>query len=172
MATSRLHVRPWRAEDVARAYDLYSRWEVARWLGASPRALGHRDEAVAMLERWAGRNADEARGGIWAVEVAETGVVAGTVLLLPLPDGDGDYEIGWHFHPDSWGRGYATEAAAAVLDRARTAGLSHVLAVTRPDNTPSMAVCRRLGMEHLGLTDRYYGTGLQLFRARLSPEPS
>jgi RimJ/RimL family protein N-acetyltransferase len=39
-----------------------------------------------------------------------------------------------------------------------------VLAVVKPDNHPSQAVCRRLGMHHVGRTDRYYGVPLEVFR--------
>jgi RimJ/RimL family protein N-acetyltransferase len=42
--------------------------------------------------------------------------------------------------------------------------LDQVLAVVKPDNHQSQAVCRRLGMEHVGLTDRYYGMPLELLR--------
>ena len=44
-------------------------------------------------------------------------VAAGTVLLKPVltPDARGEIEIGWHLHPDRWGHGLATEAAAAIL---------------------------------------------------------
>jgi RimJ/RimL family protein N-acetyltransferase len=41
-----------------------------------------------------------------------------------------------------------------------------VYAVVRPDNTKSLAVCRRLGMEALGRTAKYYETELELFSAR------
>jgi RimJ/RimL family protein N-acetyltransferase len=44
--------------------------------------------------------------------------------------------------------------------------VDEVLAVVRPDNDRSLAVCRRLGMEHLGRTTRYYGLELELFRVR------
>jgi RimJ/RimL family protein N-acetyltransferase len=42
--TERLDVRPWTADpaDVDRVFDIYSRWEVARWLGAEPRPLADR----------------------------------------------------------------------------------------------------------------------------------
>jgi RimJ/RimL family protein N-acetyltransferase len=87
-----------------------------------------------------------------------------------VPDGGGAIEVGWHLHPDSWGHGFATEAARAVLDRAFADGLDEAIAVVRPGNAPSVAVCLRLGMEPLGTTDRYYGTELELFRLR-SPHP-
>lgn len=162
--TERLVLRPWRPADRDRAYDLYSRWEVARWLGAQPRVLASPEEADSLLERFAARCTPDGRYGIWAVEVRETGAVAGSVLLVPIPDGDGEIEVGWHFHPDSWGNGWATEAARAVLAGAFAAGLPEVHAVVRPDNAPSIAVCRRLGMTPLGRTTRWYGTELEAFR--------
>jgi RimJ/RimL family protein N-acetyltransferase len=88
----------------------------------------------------------------------------GTVILVRLPDGDGELEVGWHLHPDAWGHGYATEAARAVLTRAFRRGVGEVFAVVRPDNAASLSVCRRLGMAGLGRTDRYYDSELELFR--------
>ena len=86
------------------------------------------------------------------------------MLLKPLPNGVGEVEVGWHLHPDSWGRGYATEAARAVVDRAFDDGLLEVYAVVRPGNEPSLAVCRRLGMQPLGRTTRWYHRELEAFR--------
>jgi RimJ/RimL family protein N-acetyltransferase len=43
------------------------------------------------------------------------------------------------------------------------APLDRVIALVDPDNARSLAVCRRLGMAHLGRTDRYYGLLLELF---------
>ena len=86
--------------------------------------------------------------------------------MVPLPDGDGEYEVGWHFHPDSWGQGLATESARAALAWAFSHGLSEVFAVVRPDNDKSLAVCRRLPMDALGPTSKYYGSELELFVAR------
>ena len=162
--TERTAVRPWRDDEVERVFDTYSRWEVARWLGATPRALESPDQAAAMLGRWAERNAGLDLGGIWAVERKTDGVVAGTVLLVPLPGGDGEYEVGWHLHPDSWGQGLATEAARGAVALGFAGGLDEVFAVVRPDNTASLAVCRRLGMDDLGRTERYYGAELALYR--------
>jgi RimJ/RimL family protein N-acetyltransferase len=124
------------------------------------------DQARSTIERWAALNGQGPIAGRWAVERRSDGVVAGTVILVPLPDGDGEFEVGWHFHPDSWGQGLATEAADAALSWAWQHGLGEVYAVVRPDNTKSLAVCRRLGMEALGRTSKYYETELELFSAR------
>ncbi len=161
--TDRCRMRNWKATDAERMLDIYSQWKVARWLGAEPRAMETLDEAHRLIERWAERSGD-GFSGLWAVERKTDGVVAGTVLLVPLPDGDGEFEVGWHFHPDSWGQGLASESARAALDWGAGHGLDEVFAVVRPDNAASIAVCHRLGMEPLGLTTKYYKAELELFR--------
>jgi RimJ/RimL family protein N-acetyltransferase len=40
--TERLIVRPWNQSDADRHFDIYSRWEVARWLGSVPTPLENR----------------------------------------------------------------------------------------------------------------------------------
>lgn len=59
----------------------------------------------------------------------------------------GEIEIGWRLGRAHWGRGYATTAALATLERVRAAGVSHLVAMVRADNERSIAVTRRLGME-------------------------
>lgn len=51
-----------------------------------------------------------------------------------------------------------------MLAYAFSAGLDAVHAVTHPDNVASHRLCRRLGMTHLGRTDRYYDMTCELFR--------
>ena len=71
--------------------------------------------------------------------------LAGTVGLRPLDDTG--LEIFYSLAPGSWGRGYATEAARAVLAYALgTLGLPEVLAEVDEGNTASVAVVERLGM--------------------------
>jgi RimJ/RimL family protein N-acetyltransferase len=171
-ATERLVVRPWNITEADAFLDIYRRWEVARWLGASPQALESLDEAEARVTRWAELNRDAEVEGRWAVQRREDGRVVGTVLLVALPGGDGEHEVGWHLHPDAWGHGYATESARGAVAWAFEHGLDEVRAVVRPGNDASVAVCRRLGMEPLGPTSRYYGTELELFRLRRGPDAS
>ncbi|GAA1629205.1 GNAT family N-acetyltransferase [Kribbella alba] len=166
--TDRLVVRDWADSDGDRVFDIYRRWEVSRWLGADPKVMTDRDSASRVIERWNERNQDPLYG-VWAVEEKSSGTVAGTVLLVPLPEpsdsteGKGEVEVGWHFHPDAWGRGLATESARAAIAHGFKAGLGEIYAVVRPDNTASLAVCQRLGMRSLGRTTRWYGAELESF---------
>jgi RimJ/RimL family protein N-acetyltransferase len=166
VCTARLRLRPWTTcrDDLARLTDLYSRVEVTRWLGGTPSVT-----PVELVARWAAVHAADERFGVWAVEVDGGARPAGTVLLKPLPGGVGEVEVGWHLHPDSWGHGYATEAARAVIDRGFAAGLPEVYAVVRPGNTASVAVCSRLGMTLLGRMCRWYGVELDAFRLVAPP---
>jgi RimJ/RimL family protein N-acetyltransferase len=159
-------VRPWHLADAERFLDTYRRWEVAQWLGTHPKPVETLDEAEARITVWTEQNHASSPGGRWAVQRRDDGLVLGTVILIPLPDGDGEIEVGWHFHPDSWGHGFATEAAHGALGYAFDHKVDEVLAVVRPENTRSLAVCRRLGMDRVGRTTRYYGLDLELFRVR------
>lgn len=159
--TDRIVVRPWRLDEADRFFDIYRRPDVVRWLGAAP--MQDRREAVEMIERGHARLAADPRFGSWAVVERETGVPAGSILLKPLPNGDGEIEIGWQLHPDSWGRGLATEAAGGLLAEAFRRGLDELWAVTMLDNYRSMAVCRRIGMRLLGFTRRWYDHPSSMF---------
>ena len=161
LSTERLRLRAWTTADadVERLADIYGRDEVTSWLGGPPTVT-----PAELVERWRLVHELDARHGCWAVDPLAGGPTAGTVLLKPLPDGVGEVEVGWHLHPDSWGHGYATEAARALLDRAFDDGLLEVFAVVRPGNERSMAVCRRLGMQPLGRTTRWYSRELESFR--------
>jgi RimJ/RimL family protein N-acetyltransferase len=164
LETHRLIIRDWteNAGDLARIFDIYSHWEVARWLGAAPRVLEDPSEAASVVRRWHAATAGYGETyGIWAVQVRDSGVVAGTVLLKPMPGANNeptsDIEVGWHLHPDAWGKGYATEAARALVEHAFATGLRQVYAIVKPGNEASIAVTRRLGMTPIGLRSDWYG---------------
>jgi RimJ/RimL family protein N-acetyltransferase len=173
ITTDRLVVRPWRLDDADRFFDIYRRQEVTRWIGAEP--MEDRREAIELIERILARLKEtDSRFGSWAVVDRSSGVPVGGVGLKPLPDAEGEVEVAWNLHPDSWGNGFASEAARAVLARGFADGLSEVWAVTCLDNQRSAAVCRRIGMQLLGVTHRWYHKPLLMFWTGTSPgqEPS
>ncbi|MGA7203618.1 MAG: GNAT family N-acetyltransferase [Specibacter sp.] len=168
ITTERLLLRPWEETDVDFVFDLYSRWVVQRFIGTEPRVMESRTEAVERVQRF--KALEHPVHGIWAVTRKEDNAVVGTLLLKPIPasgeeplEPSDDVEIGWHLHPDHWGSGFASEAAAAVLDHAFANGLERVVAVTNPANEASQSVCRRIGMEHQGQSRKYYNAKCELF---------
>lgn len=171
VVSDRLVLRPWRVEEADRLLDIQSRLEVMKWLGDGPPVLLESlDQACHRIGRYREISADPPLG-ILAIEVRETGVVAGSAMLLPLSengdDAPGDVEVAWHLHPDSWGHGYATEAAGALLTEGFAAGLPEIHALTHLDNDRSIAVCRRLGMEDLGEREtEWYSGRWRVFRSR------
>ena len=66
-------------------------------------------------------------------------------------EGEDTYDVGWVFNRAYQGKGYAAEAARAVLDDAfRRRGAHRVIAQVDPLNTPSWRLCERLGMRREG----------------------
>jgi RimJ/RimL family protein N-acetyltransferase len=57
-------------------------------------------------------------------------------------------DLGFAFLPESWGQGYAFEAAWAVVKEARdTFKLTRILAITNPDNDASIKLLAKLGFQ-------------------------
>lgn len=121
---------------------------VAAWLGSIDPAQTE-NRILAYVEHW------KARGyGVWAVEEVKSGVFVGRVGLVHHDDWTAsphDAEIGWALSHAVWGRGYATEAARAVLDWARERpDLRVIISITRPDNLRSRRVMEKLGLTYQG----------------------
>lgn len=89
--------------------------------------------------------------GLWAIQERAGGQTVG-ICGLVRRDGLEDADIGYAVLERFSGRGYATEAAAGVLDYARRViGLDKVVAITTLKNEPSMAVLRQIGLRYVGL---------------------
>ena len=166
--TDRLVLRRWRESDAARLYDIQSRVDVVQWISDdfdNPRLLTGVDDARERIERYQETFARPPQG-IWAIVPRDAAAVpAGAILLKTLPNAEhGEVEIGWWLHPDSHGRGYATEGAGAVLEHAFAGGLTEVWAVMFPANAPSRGVMSRLGMTDLGVHERWYPGESQVMR--------
>ena len=79
-----------------------------------------------------------------------TGKAVGSCGYKGPPDADGTVEIAYGVHPEQRGRGYAKEAAAALVEFAVSAGARLVRAHTRLDNDASARVLVACGFERVG----------------------
>jgi RimJ/RimL family protein N-acetyltransferase len=102
----------------------------------------------------------------WTIEELESGRIAGSGQILPLPPGGEDLELGYQLAPWAWGKGFAAEAGHALAHFAFNNGEGEVFAVLRPQNDRGAHAARRIGMEWVGETDKYYDLRLQVFRLR------
>jgi RimJ/RimL family protein N-acetyltransferase len=107
-----------------------------------------RSDAQVWLDRQLERYRRDGHG-LWLLLDRDTGAPMGQVgLLLQEVDGARQPEIGWLLHRPFWGRGYATEAAAATRDAAFTRWTyPDVISLIRPENIASQRVAARIGMD-------------------------
>ena len=99
------------------------------------------------------RNPDKG-WGLWQVNHVESKSYIGWILVRPMNffsdnRNDADIELGWRFKQRSWGQGYATEAAQAVmmaLHRQVCYQKFTALAVT--DNKGSIRIMEKIGMSY------------------------
>ncbi|MFE0043851.1 GNAT family N-acetyltransferase [Streptomyces albireticuli] len=147
LRTPRLTLRRWREDDLGPLAEINADPEVMRWIGDG--SVLDREETAAAVARWE-REWEERGVGLFAVEVRETGRLAGFAgLSVPeyLPEILPTVEIGWRLGRSHWGRGLATEAARVVLDFAlRDRGVGRVVSVHRVGNDSSAKIMRKLGM--------------------------
>lgn len=155
LKTQRLGFSTWAQDDIGLAGALWGDPEVTRYICAS--GVFSREEIAARL------NTEIAGGAAyqvqyWPVFELNTGRFVGCCGLRPRKAKE--YEIGFHLLPGSWGKGYATEAARAVIEYAFTVlGAEKLFAGHNPHNSKSQKILNKLGFTYIG--DEFYEpTGL------------
>jgi RimJ/RimL family protein N-acetyltransferase len=86
--------------------------------------------------------------GMFLVELKHSGVAIGACGLIKR-EALSDPDIGYALLPEFWGKGYALEAARAVIEYGRRIhNLPRILAITSPDNDRSVRVLESCGMQY------------------------
>ncbi|MCM2580083.1 GNAT family N-acetyltransferase [Streptomyces meridianus] len=170
--TPRLEVRDWRVTDAEAALQIYGAQEVAHWLTPAMNRVADVPAMRGVLQAWHEAQPNLVRpSGRWAIERRSDAEVVGGLVIRLLPPYEEDLEIGWQLRPDAWGHGYATEAGAALIRWAFEQGIDELFAVARPRNERAAAMARRLGMEWVGETGKYYDMRLEVYRIRPADLP-
>ena len=153
MHTERLVLRPVTADDHAVLLAHWAAPDVRRFLfdGATLSAA-EITESIEESTRDFGRDGY----GLWLIHERGGTDLVGTAGLRPLEDLG--LEIFYSLALGSWGRGYATEAAGAVLAYALgPLGLPEALAEVDEGNAASIAVIERLGMTRFDVVSGLLG---------------
>jgi ribosomal-protein-alanine N-acetyltransferase len=152
LQTHRLILRQLTIEDAPDLFRIYSDPLTMRFMGPPPASV---EAEAANIERHI-RNSYQRWGyGLWAVELSQTGSLIGWCGLLRCElDGKPETEISFLIDRQQWGDGYATEAAAAVVQHASgTLRIDRLLAFIMPANIASARVVQRVGFRPAGQTD-------------------
>ena len=145
LRTDRLVLRQWRDGDRPAFAAMNADPCVMRFFGFTRT----REQSDAIMNLLSAHIAEHGFG-FFALELRASGEVIGFTGLQPV-DFDAAFtpavEIGWRLLPAHWGKGYATEAAAACLDLGfGRHGLAEIVSFAVVGNRPSRRVMERIGM--------------------------
>jgi RimJ/RimL family protein N-acetyltransferase len=144
--TERLTLRPFATSDHAALLAIHSRPDVARYVYWAPR--GSEEVSEVLAEKVAGAKLEH-EGDVLhlAVVLREEGTLVGDVLFMWRSLVHRSAEVGFMFHPQHHGRGYATEATAELLRLGfEELGLHRMYGRLDARNTASARVLEKLGM--------------------------
>lgn len=158
--TARLAVRRLAEHDLDAMHAVYGDADAMRWVGdGQPLARAQCEEWLAVTRR----NYATRGYGMNAVVERGSGAVVGFCGLVH-PGGQAEAEIKYALLRARWGRGLASELAAALLAHGAAAhGLRRVIATVAPDNLASQRVLRKAGMQRGALRRNDDGSFTQLF---------
>lgn len=155
--TERLCARPWREEDLTAAKTLWGDPKVTQFIDARQQL-----QASDIEKKLSEQIEMQARYGIqyWPVLLKSTEEIIGCAGIRPFNLDKECFELGFHFIPAYWGKGYASEAVAAVIHYAfEVRHLKELVAGHHPDNHASKHLLEKLGFVYFH--DEFYSpTGL------------
>jgi RimJ/RimL family protein N-acetyltransferase len=153
LQTRSLLLEPLSRDDFPGLFKLYADPVVMRYIGTGPR-----DEAAARANlEWFMAQSRHPPFGYWVLRERGTGDGVGGAMLMVRREGL-PVELGFLLAQSAWGRGLATEAAAAVIAHALgTLQVPLIEAFIDVKNAASGAVLRKAGMRDQGLCPGPYG---------------
>lgn len=161
LETDRLMLRPWLTSEAAIQHELWAerdpRVPPSRRIGSDGRPTVE-DLAEAIRELGPPDTL-----GVLAIECVGSGEVIGSAGLIESYRQAGEPELVFELLRRSWGQGYATEAALAVLGWAKESGYRRVWATVADWNDAARRVLSKLGFIEVGQTEQ--GRALLLSKA-------
>lgn len=173
LETKRLVLRQFTVADAEHIFALDNDPAVMRYLNGgepTPRAVVEQTILPTFMEY----DQNVPGFGVWAVDEKSTGDFLGWVSMRPSDEMVGEVILGYRFRKATWGKGFATEAVRALIDKGFTElGVQRVVATTYQDNVASQRVMEKLGMrlvrrfrltpEDLGISDTYHSESTEVW---------
>ncbi len=152
VTTQRLGLRKWVDTDLEPFAKMNRDKDVMKFFPA----LLSENDTIGMIKRIK-THFDKNGFGLFAVDKIATGNFIG-FTGFSIPTFESSFtpcvEIGWRYKKDTWGQGFATEAAMACLHYGfDVLHFEKVVSFTSVLNTNSEKVMKRIGMEHAGFFD-------------------
>lgn len=144
LTTDRLQLRQLLEDDASFMFELMNTDGWKQFIG--DRGIRSADDALAYLHKVYLPSYEKHGFGFYAVELLHTVQPIGLCGLIKRAELE-DTDIGFAFMPAHCGKGYATEAATAVLAYAKQElRLKKIVAITTPDNAASLGVLTKIGL--------------------------
>lgn len=168
--TARLSIRHLGAGDEPFILELLNDPDFLKNIG--DRNVRNLEDAAAYILKGPAASYEKHGFGLFHVGLKDSGTSIGICGLLKR-DSLEDVDIGFAYLKPYRGKGYALEAAQALLEFGWNLGLKRIVAITAPHNEPSMRLLGKLGMK-FERTISFPGAtgGTNLFGISSPPEPS
>lgn len=147
--THRLCMRSFREEDWQAVHAYSTDPEVVRYV---PGALSSEEETHAAICSWMNGQTDNPPHYNFAVTVPPADFVIGWCCIQISSSNPQIGELMYVFNRQFWGKGYASEAAQAIVNYGFSElKLHRIFATCRPENIGSWRILEKLGMQREGL---------------------
>lgn len=158
--TKRLSLRKFTKSDLEALADILADSDVMRY---SMKGVMDKYQSMEMLRQWI-ENYENNILAPWAL-IMEGDLIGYAGLDVRIIEGEEKVQITFRLAKEFWGRGYATEIAAAIKNYAFSElGLNEIIAIVDPDNIGSIKTIEKIGMTF----DRevnYEGLYLHVYKA-------
>lgn len=161
LTTDRLVIRSLQVEDAEKLADLWSDADVTQYMGGSR----NRAEVLRNVLADAEESDRDPADTLWPVlEMVNGRLVGHCGILKKEVDGKTERELVYVFAKDTWGKGYATEAARALCQYAfNQLQLKSLITLIDPENTASARVAIKAGLTFRGETVRPSGKRMRVY---------
>jgi RimJ/RimL family protein N-acetyltransferase len=140
--TKRLLIREFEFKDWQDVYEYTSDSNVMRYV---PEGVFTEEDAKEFVKKNMDGNAEK-----FPVVIMDRNILIGHIVFYKY-FGEHTYEIGWVFNPKYYNKGYASEAAQAILEFGfEKMKLHRIIATCQPQNIPSFRVMEKIGMRREG----------------------